>query len=49
MNLDELIALLPELNETHLKCFWQAHNNQWIANSPELFNLIEKNTIFVYN
>lgn len=43
MGLDELIALLPNpLNEIHLNCFYKSFNNQWIPDSPELFNLIEK-------
>lgn len=42
MDLDELIALLPNLNEKHLKCFWNAFNNQYISDSPELKDLIDK-------
>lgn len=42
MDLDELIKLLPKLNDEHLTCFWHAYRNQWIPDSPELSDLIKK-------
>lgn len=47
MNLDELIVLLPKIDKKLLDCFWNAYNNRWIPDSPELSNLIEKGLLKV--